>query len=338
MTSVLALSAVLGFARNAQAQSDQERAGARAAATEGLSAMSQQRWADAVDLFQRAESLVHAPTHLLYLARAYVKLGKLVQGREVYIKITKENLASTAPQPFRDAQTEAGRELGALEPRLAYITIKVQGESKNVAVTSDGERLPSALIGVAQPIDPGKHQIKATAERMESKVAVVELTEGGRQNVTLVLEPAPEAPAPPPVLTMPTAASPTAATAPSGADTGSSAGGGSNGARVGAYAAFGLGAVGLAVGTIFALGAKSDYQKADDICLPRGCPASRMQEVNDLDSSASGKKTLATIGFIFGGVGVGTGTALLLLSGGSKTSASLEPWIGLGTVGARGSF
>src|SRR6185436_19113937 len=133
MASVLALSAVLGFARYAQAQSDQERAGARAAATEGLSAMSQQRWADAVDLFQRAESLVHAPTHLLYLARAYVKLGKLVQGREAYIKTTKENLAPTAPQPFRDAQVEAGRELAALEPRLAYITVKVQGEGKNVA-------------------------------------------------------------------------------------------------------------------------------------------------------------------------------------------------------------
>jgi hypothetical protein len=33
---------------------------------------------DALDLFSRAESIIHAPPHLLYIARAHDKLGKLV--------------------------------------------------------------------------------------------------------------------------------------------------------------------------------------------------------------------------------------------------------------------
>src|SRR5262249_27849712 len=47
-------------APRASAQSDENRAAARAAATEGARAMSEKRYADAVDLFTRAEALVHA--------------------------------------------------------------------------------------------------------------------------------------------------------------------------------------------------------------------------------------------------------------------------------------
>src|SRR5262245_55707147 len=53
--------AVLLVAFGAQAQSDEERAGARAAAQEGASAFREKRWSDAIDLFTRAESLVHSP-------------------------------------------------------------------------------------------------------------------------------------------------------------------------------------------------------------------------------------------------------------------------------------
>src|ERR1700709_1363758 len=63
---------------SAWAQTDDDRAGARVAATEGVKAINEKRWADAADLFTRAESLVHSPVHLLYLARAQEKLGKLV--------------------------------------------------------------------------------------------------------------------------------------------------------------------------------------------------------------------------------------------------------------------
>src|SRR5258706_10178573 len=94
---VTALSGVLLHAPDVRAQTDEERAGARAAATQGADAFSQNRYADALDLFARAESLVHSPSHLLYMARSLEKLGKLVRARETYLKITRERLEPTAP-------------------------------------------------------------------------------------------------------------------------------------------------------------------------------------------------------------------------------------------------
>src|SRR5689334_21165790 len=87
----------------AHAQTDEQRAGARSLATEGASAFKDGRYKEAVDLFTKAESLMHAPPHLLYLARAHVKLGQYVKAREAYLRITKEQLGGNAPQAFRDA-------------------------------------------------------------------------------------------------------------------------------------------------------------------------------------------------------------------------------------------
>src|SRR5262245_47766485 len=80
------------------AQTDEQRAGARSLATEGATAFKDGRYKDAVDLFTKAESLMHAPPHLLYLARSHVKLGQYVKAREAYLRITKEQLPGNSPQ------------------------------------------------------------------------------------------------------------------------------------------------------------------------------------------------------------------------------------------------
>src|SRR6185503_4518095 len=88
-------------------QTDEDRAGARTMATEGAKAFAAQRWSEAADLFTRAEAILHAPPHLLFLARARVKLGQLVLARETYTKIVRENIPANAPAAFVDAQTAA---------------------------------------------------------------------------------------------------------------------------------------------------------------------------------------------------------------------------------------
>src|SRR5689334_5506941 len=70
--------------------SAEAKAGARAAAERGTIAFQEGRFADAIDLYQRAESLFHAPTHVLMLARSYAALGKLVLAKESYLAITRE--------------------------------------------------------------------------------------------------------------------------------------------------------------------------------------------------------------------------------------------------------
>src|SRR5688500_13346088 len=88
-------------------QTDEQRAGARSVATAGVAAFNGGRYKEAVDLLTRAETLMHAPPHLLHLARAYSKLGQYVKAREAYLRIIKEQLAANAPPAFRDEQTAA---------------------------------------------------------------------------------------------------------------------------------------------------------------------------------------------------------------------------------------
>src|SRR5688572_15746281 len=164
-------------------QSDEQRAGARTLATEGAMAFNEGRWKDAADLFARAESLVHAPPHLLFMARAHAKLGQFVKARESYWKIIREQLSPNSPQAFRDAQAAAEEERKQVEPHVGRLLVKVEGAetAKDLVVTVDGQPFPSVMLGVPQPIDPGEHTVTATAtgfKAVPSKVAIKDAGSG----------------------------------------------------------------------------------------------------------------------------------------------------------------
>src|SRR3954454_24091886 len=95
-----------GSASVARAQTDDERAAARVAARQGFAAFNEGRYRDALDLLERAESVVHAPTHMLFIARSYEKMGRLVKAGETYAKLLQEQLLPNASKPFRDAKTD----------------------------------------------------------------------------------------------------------------------------------------------------------------------------------------------------------------------------------------
>ena len=327
------------------AQIDEQRAAARALATDGSKAFNEARWQDAVDLFIRAESLQHAPPHLLFLARSQERLGRLVRAREAYLKITKETLPGNAPQAFRDAQASAEQELRTLEPRIASLTIRVEGAegAADMTVMVDGAPMPGALVGVPRPIDPGEHRIEAVAAGFRGEPAAVKLLDGERKELALRLTKDPNAVAPvtTPLTTVP-APPPVEATSPPAESAGSG-----QGMRIGSYVAFGVGALGLGAGTYFLIDSRSKRSDADakaEECAARGpCLASDplAGEVASLDDDARSALTLSIVGFAVGGVGIATGTALLLMSSSNETQTSgfsIRPLIGLGTAGVVGKF
>ena len=178
-------------AHPAWAVSDAERAGARAAAAEGAAAFEQGRWAEVIDRFRRAEAIVHSPVHLLYIARAHVQLGQLVEAQETFIKIVNETLPADAPPPFHEAKQDAEKELGATEPRIPYVTIKVEGASTDpVVATMDGEQVPPTLVGVPRPVNPGEHRFRAKSGNLESEESSITVSEGAKETVVLALRPA----------------------------------------------------------------------------------------------------------------------------------------------------
>jgi hypothetical protein len=331
-----------------EAQTDQERAGARASATAGAEAFEGGRYQEAVDYFTRAESLVHSPVHLIYLGRAQLKLGKLVKARESFLRISREGAPDGASDAVTQAVQDAEDELASLEPTLPYITVKVQGAPTGTeyTVTLDGSEIPSALIGVATPVDPGNHTLRATAPGYDSGDVAASVTEGKRQEVLLEVSSTGEAPPATPADTPPPADDAMAADMSTDqmADSGSSP----SGMRLGSYIALGVGAVGLGVGTIFALGSKGAADDADKLC---GGNRSRCEvdegsaeadKVNKLNDDSGSKKTLAVVGFIVGGAGIGAGVALFVLSmdkgGSAANEPSVTPYVGLGEVGLTGRF
>jgi hypothetical protein len=164
--------------------------------------------------------------------------------------------------------------------------------------------------------------------------------------------------APVPVAATPTPAQPAAVTpapvstpssTPPESDTG---GGGTNGLRIGSYAAFGVGVVGLTLGTVFLVGAGSKTSQGDDKFNSNkcgedppanaACTTSVEQSVRSLWQDSANDKKLATVGFVIGGVGVATGVVLFILSGKHEektaSGATFHPWVGLGSAGLNGTF
>jgi len=353
-----ALCLALGAPLTASAQTDEQRAGARSLATEGATAFNEGRYKEAVDLFSRAESLLHAPPHLLFLARSHEKLGQLVKAREAYLKVVREPLPPNAPQAFRDAQVAADQEVRAIEPRIASLTIKIQGgeTAQDLSVSVDGTALPAALVGVSRPVDPGEHKVEAVATGFRAEAQTVRLADGERKTLLLALISDPNAVSP---TAAPAAGAPSGLSAPLAADgsisgsstptqdTGSS---GTNGLRIGSYVAFGVGVVGLGVGTVFLLDSRakrSDADAAYEECNASGdCrendPAAR--ETDDLDQKAKSALTLSIVGFSVGAVGIAAGTALFLMSGKPRTEEpplsglSVRPFIGYREAGLYGRF
>jgi hypothetical protein len=115
-----------------------------------------------------------------------------------------------------------------------------------------------------------------------------------------------------------------------------------NGLRTGSYVAFGVGAVGVALGTIFGLKAQDRYKQGNALCPETGtCTLSsadaerRTQFGKDGDSA----KTLSIVGFVAGGVGIATGVTLFVLSSSKKEEpAKVSAYFGPSQLGVAGSF
>lgn len=121
--------------------------------------------------------------------------------------------------------------------------------------------------------------------------------------------------------------------------------GGSSGRKIAAYSALGVGAVGTALGVVFALqhGSKSsDADERYDACLDRGgCDGSDAADIRTLDDDAASAGTLSVIGFAVGAAGIGTGLVLLLTGGEDKTATHerrVTPFVSIGRVGLSGIF
>jgi hypothetical protein len=314
----------------AHGQADADRATARALGQDGESALASKDFKRAEDDFRRADSLVHAPTLMIGLARALAAQGKLVAAQEAYQRIIRDGVPPGAPAVFSKALKEAKKEVQDVEPRLGGMTISVRatggGDVAGVTVVLDADPVSSASLGVRRLVDPGAHVVRASAAGYKPAELQVNVPESGSVDAPLSLEKDATAPVPP------ADASATPALAAMSSQP-------AQGASPLPWVAFGVGAAGLGVGVVagvLALGKHSDLAKS---CTGGSCGPAQQSELDSYHSLG----LISTVGFIVAGVGAAGGVPLLLLqpraeSGPATGGLRITPVLGPGSVGAVGTF
>ena len=184
--------ALISLGAPSWAQSAADKATARELASEGIRKFKAGDATGALYQLEKAQALYDAPVHLLYIARAHVALGHLVEGAETYRLLVRAQLASDAPAVFLDAQSDGEQELEQLEPRIGRLIVDVQPEElAGLELTIDGKQINAAAVGIPIASNPGRHVIVAEATGYESDKAEVNLGEGKSKSVALNLKPIP---------------------------------------------------------------------------------------------------------------------------------------------------
>ncbi|MGO9832753.1 MAG: hypothetical protein ACLP1X_00920, partial [Polyangiaceae bacterium] len=113
--------------------------------------------------------------------------------------------------------------------------------------------------------------------------------------------------------------------------------------RIPAYVMLGIGGAGAVVTGVFGVLALGNKSSLDSDCTAGKtyCPASSRSDINSMHVNS----IISDVGLGVAVAGLGAGGVLLLANGGSTSSGvnggravQFEPWVGLGSMGMRGSF
>ena len=319
LLSTVLIGAVAGPAPAAEPEpSEQDRDAARSLAKAGIALYQQGRHDKAIGRLRSAEKLFHAPAHLLYMARAHAKLGRLVEAHRLYVDVVVEDIPNYAAPAFHKAQATAREELAALSGKVGGVIIAVTGAPLDqVEVMVDGTSVPVARLPHGVALDPGEHQIGARSAKTEPAQQSLQVAAGqGLVRLELMLQaPATSASSPP---TTPVA-NPRPAPPADPPD---------NPLFTPGIITLAVGGAALAAGGItggLTLAQASDIKAT---CNGTECPPDQESEAN----SAKTLGHLSTTMFIVGGVAAATGIGLLLMPSSSPSEAPTPPQP---TLGAR---
>ncbi len=284
-------------------------AGAEALFVEGRRLMAEGKFSEACVKLAASHAAEPAVGTQLNLALCYKKAGRTASAWTTY-----RSAAAASRKSGQLAREKLARdEAKALEPELMYVVIAIpQPAPAGLAITLDGNAIAPSLLNLRTPIDPGDHLLTATAPAHGSWEETITVSE---KEATVVI-PALESTGDPAV----------------GVDVDGS------GSNTLAWVAYGAGAAGLVTGVVGLLVAGSATDKLNDRALcddDNECRPEAQQYIDQQELYS----TISLVGFIVGGVGLATGTTLMLLPGEEESDpAQLEAYVGPGSLGLKGSF
>jgi hypothetical protein len=156
-------------------------AAARALFQEGVALARRGEYEQATDRFRRAQELRPAAPIAFNLASALAHQGVLVEASEILQRLLRD---PSVTGELRDSVERARQEI---IPRLARLTVRLEGDPQDVRVEIDTRELPAAAIGVALPVDPGPHDVRAQRDGADVARDRIELAEGALGEVVLTI-------------------------------------------------------------------------------------------------------------------------------------------------------
>jgi hypothetical protein len=311
---------------------------ARGQLQQGFALKEQGKCNEAIPHFLESIRLDRQPKALLNLADCEEKTGKL-GAAAMYFSEARDLAHSQGLELLR---TGAEQRLQAIEKRLPKLVVKLAPDAPaDTIVARDGVDLGSISLGSPLPIDVGRHTILArrgSSQRQydvtiaEGETKEVIVTPMGGEGPTTVA-PSATAPSTPavPATSQALSLSPTADSQPKDRSA-------PNGQLIAGFSLMGIGAVGLAVGTIFGLKVSRKNDEIDSTC-PTGqpCPPDSVVDYNNAVTDAKIARAVSLVGFGVGAVFVGTGVTLALTAPKRQvpvSSVRLAPTIGGAGAGA----
>lgn len=320
----------------ALAQQGGDPAAAQVLFDEGRKAMARGDYASGCPQLAESNRLDPAIGTLLNLADCYEKSGKTASAWSRFLEAA--DIARASGQASREKTARA--RAAALEPKLSRVKIDVPPAARvpGLQVSRDGVGVGEPLWGVPAPVDPGEHLVVARAvgkKDFSMKVAVA-----GEGTVAVVAIPPLEAATgeapPPPVVVPPPVVSagprPSATTSPPATPPPEHGGW----QRPTGLALTGVGVVGLVVGTVFGLSAKSKNSDSQKQCRSNDDTACT-SDGKSLRDDARTAATISTVTFGLGIAALGGGLALYFTApspGSSSTAVRLGP----GSAALEGTF
>ncbi len=259
-----------------------------------------------------------------------------MQASERYLEVTRLDAKQGDEAVQKQAQADATREYDELQPRIPTLTVQTAGQAPGeaVQVTIDGAPLAASLLGAAVPTDPGEHAVKAKQGSHVAKARVT-LLEGKHEQVELQLssaaataaaakpfEPQPAAAAAPAIPAAP-ANTPAEAPAASG-----------RAVPTATWVSVGVSVVGIAVGAVTGLMAKSQREELSPRCPNDVCDPADRSAVNQMNAL----RTVSTIGFVVGGVGLAGAGITFFALGGEPKRAGTVPYLRSASLSFQGAF
>jgi serine/threonine-protein kinase len=310
------LCGVVCVSAGAQAQaSPDQKAAAEALFDKGLALMKQGEYAQACPFLEQSLSVEGGIGTMLYLAECYEKVGRTASAWAMF-----REAASAAKEAGQVERFQSGTARAAqLEPQLARLSILVSPavQVSGLQILRNGQAVPSAVWGVAVPVDPGSQRVEARAPGYQTWTHTENLGKAAQLSITVPPLTAAEvsvAEAPPQPGAAEVAA-PAAATTAVSSDTASENPGSVQ--RTAAWITGGVGVVSLVVGTYFGVRAASKNSDAQDEC---GEDNTCTPEQIGLHEDAQTAATLSNVFVIGGAALVATGVVLYLTAPSAERS------------------